>query len=73
MPNTPIVLSPAIVTVSPVASKEIASKTVNLESSGAESATRVIDVTSISTPGGGSERPAAGYIYPRGTELAQRQ
>lgn len=67
MPNTPIVLSPAVVTVSPVVDSTVASKPVDLESSGPESGARIVDVTSISTPGGGSVRPTTGYLYPRGT------
>ena len=67
MPNTPIVLNPAVVTVSPAVDSTTASKPVDLESDGAVVATRVLDITSISSPGGGSVRPTSGYIYPRGT------
>lgn len=67
MPNTPIVLNPAVVTVSPTVDSTTASKPVDLESDGAVNAARVLDVTSISSPGGGSVRPTSGYIYPRGT------
>lgn len=66
MPNTPIVLSPAVVTVSPTIDTTRASKPVDLESDGAVNAARVLDVTNISGSGGGSIRPISGYIYPRG-------
>lgn len=67
MPNTPISLNPAVITTSPAGNRAPATKSVDLDSSGPEGATRVVDVTSISTPGGGSVRPTSGYIYPRGT------
>lgn len=67
MPSTPISLSPSIVNIGSSVSVGEATKSVDLESSGASQAIRSINVTSISTPGGGSVRPTTGYMYPRGT------
>jgi len=67
MPNTPIPLSPSILNVGSSISADEVIKPVDLESSGASQAIRSINVTSISTPGGGSVRPTTGYMYPRGT------